>query len=81
MSFLQCLTGFNKPWEQVRTNSGRMTSQIDWIKARVLNRLADAAVPFVLLMVNNGTGLKEFNSVTFGMLLPPQPPTGLPRRS
>ena len=58
-----------------------MTSQIELIKAHVLNRLADAAEPFVLVMVDHGTGLKEFESVTFGMLLPLQPPTGSPRRS
>jgi hypothetical protein len=51
------------------------------IKAQVLNRLADAAEPFVQVMVDNGTGLKEFESATFGMLLPLQPPTGLLRRS
>jgi hypothetical protein len=56
-----------------------MTSQIELIKANVLNRRADAAEPFVLLMVDNGTVLKEFESVTFGMLLPLQPPTGSPR--
>ena len=58
-----------------------MTSQIELIKAHVLNRLADAAERFVQVMVDNGTGLKEFDSVTFGMLLPLQPPTGSPRRS
>jgi hypothetical protein len=46
-----------------------MTSQIELIKAHVLNRLADAAEPFVQVMVDNGTGLKEFESATFGMLL------------
>jgi hypothetical protein len=39
------------------------------IKAHVLNRLADAAEPFVQVMVDRGTGLKEFESATFGMLL------------
>jgi hypothetical protein len=46
-----------------------MTSQIELIKARVLNRLADAAEPFVQVMFDNGTGLKGFESATFGMLL------------
>ena len=46
-----------------------MTSQIELIKAHVLNRLADAAAPFVQVMVDSGTGLKEFESATFGMLL------------
>ena len=81
MSFLQCLTGFNKPWEQTRKDSGSKTSQIELIKAHVLNRLADAAEPFVQVMVDNGTGLQELESVTFGMLSPPQPPAGLSRRS
>ena len=36
-----------------------MTSLIELIKAHVLNRLADAADPFVQVMVDNGTGLKE----------------------
>ncbi|MEY2726678.1 MAG: hypothetical protein RLZZ458_2545 [Planctomycetota bacterium] len=58
-----------------------MTSQIELIKAHVLNRLADAAEPFELVIVDNGTGLMEFESVTFGMLSPPQPPAGLSRRS
>ncbi|MFN9039558.1 MAG: hypothetical protein ACK5YO_24880, partial [Planctomyces sp.] len=69
MSLLQCLTGFNKPWEQTRKDSGSKTSQIELIKAHVLNRLADAAAPFVQVMVDSGTGLKEFESVTFGILL------------
>ncbi len=46
-----------------------MTSQIELIKAHVLNRLADAAESFVQVMVDNGTGLKESESATFGMLL------------
>ena len=58
-----------------------MKSQIELIKAHLLNRLADPAEPVVQVMVDNGTGLKEFESVKFGMLLPLQPPTGLPRRS
>ena len=33
-----------------------MTSHIELIKAHVLNRLADAAEPFVLVMVDHGTG-------------------------
>ena len=69
MSVLQCLTGFNKPWEPTRKDSGSITSQIELIKAQVLNRLADAAEPFVQVMVDNGTGVKEFESATFGMLL------------
>jgi hypothetical protein len=81
MSVLQCLTGFSKPWEHARKDSGHVKSQIELIKAHLLNRLADPAEPFVQVMVDNGTGLKEFESVTFGMLLPQQPPTGLPRRS
>ena len=58
-----------------------MKSQIELIKAHLLNRLADPAEPVVQVMVDNGTGLKEFESVTFGMLPPPQPPAGLSRRS
>jgi hypothetical protein len=69
MSLLQCLTGFNKPWEQTKKNSGSMTSQIELIKTQVLDRLADAADPLLQVMVDNGTGLKEFESATFGMLL------------
>ena len=46
-----------------------MISQIELIKAHVLNRLADAAEPLVQVMFDNGTGLKEFESATFGMLL------------
>jgi hypothetical protein len=48
---------------------GSMTSQIELIKAHVLNRLADAADPFLQVTVDNGTGLKEFASAAFGMLL------------
>ena len=81
MSVLQCLTGFSKPWEHARKDSGRVKSQIELIKAHLLNRLADPAEPFVQVIVENGTGLKEFESATFGMLLPLQPPTGLLRRS
>jgi hypothetical protein len=44
-----------------------MTSQIELIKALVRNRLADAAKPSVQLIVDNGTGLKEFESATFGV--------------
>jgi hypothetical protein len=58
-----------------------MTLQIELIKAHVMNRPADAAEPFFAGDDDNGTGPKEFESATFGMLLPPQPPTGLPRRS
>ena len=58
-----------------------MTSKIKLIKAQVLNRLADPAEPFVQVIVENGTGLKEFESATFGMLLQLQPPTGSLRRS
>ena len=46
-----------------------MTSQLELIKAHVLNRLADAAEPLVQVMVDYGTGPKEFESATFGMLL------------
>ena len=70
MSFLQCLTAFNKPWEQTRKHSGNMTSPIELIPAHVLSRLADAAEPFVQVMVDHGTGLKEFESGTFSILLP-----------
>jgi hypothetical protein len=40
-----------------------MTSQIELIKAHVLNRLADAAEPLGQVKVDNGTGLTEFESV------------------
>jgi hypothetical protein len=63
------LNGGNKPWEQTRKASGSMTSQVKLIKAHVLNCLADAADPLVQVMVDNGTGLKECDSATFGMLL------------
>lgn len=46
-----------------------MTSQIELIKAHVLNRLADAAASFAQMMIDSGTGLKEFESAMFGMLL------------
>ena len=46
-----------------------MTSKIELIKPQVLNRLADAAEPFVQLMVDNGTGLREFDPAVFSMLL------------
>ena len=46
-----------------------MTSQIEFIKVHVLICLADAADTFVQVMVDSGTGMKEFESVTFGMLL------------
>ena len=39
------------------------------IKAQVLNRLADAADPFVQVMVDIGTELKEFESAMFDILL------------
>ena len=65
MSFLHCLTGFNKPWDQTGKHSVSMTSQIELIKAHVLNRLADAADPSVQVRVDNGTGLKGFESATF----------------
>ena len=42
---------------------------IELIKAHVLNRLADAAASFAQMMVDSGTGLKEFESAMFGMLL------------
>ena len=47
-----------------------MTSPIELIPAHVLSRLADAAEPFVQVMVDHGTGLKEFESGTFSILLP-----------
>jgi hypothetical protein len=66
MSFLQCLTGFNKSWEQTRNDSGCMTLQIELIKAHVLDRPADAADPLMQVIFENGTGLKEFESATLG---------------
>ena len=81
MSFLQCLTGFNKPWEQTKKDAGSLTSQIELIKAHVMNRLADAAEPLVQVIFENGTGLKKFESATFGVAAGTALSGGSPRGS
>ena len=46
-----------------------MTSQFELIKVQVLSCLADAAVPFVQVMVHNRAGLKVFESVTLSGMI------------
>ena len=46
-----------------------MTSQIEFVKEYVLNGLADAADPLVQVIVDIGTGLKDFESATSALLL------------
>jgi hypothetical protein len=47
LCFQQCLTAFNKPSEQNSKAVRIMASQMELIKAQVLNRVADTAEPFV----------------------------------
>ena len=58
-----------------------MTSQIELIKAHVLNRLADAAEPLVQVIFENGMGLKEFESATSEVAAGTALSGGPPRRS
>ena len=53
------LYGDKKPWEQNRTGGVSMTSQVELIKARARNDLADAAGPRVLVKADAGSGVKD----------------------
>ncbi len=46
-----------------------MTLRMELSKVQVLSGRADAADPFVPVMVESGTRLNDFESVTSGMLL------------
>ena len=55
-----------------------MTAQMDWIKALVLNRIADASVPFVQNIVDSVSGRPKPATRGKGVII--MPPLAVPLR-